>query len=553
MPKLEPVQLDVVTKSDGKGLQQSQKQLQGFSASLKKVGEIAVGMGLANLGTQMVGNLKQFLGESSQAANDLAKAMTTLDIVAPRFGESGAKAQEAARSLGEELRIGTGAAAESLQNLLKSGLDLDTSTELMKRFTNEAITGKSSTISLGQAVQNLSFAYATNNSALGNLSGISENFSDIIKKGEEALIAEGVAAEDITEDMAKLKGMMDITNLTMGSAERFTGSLIDKQAQLDIEMTKLKETIGEGLNVVLAQLYGYLLDTGAIQKFSEGLQQIGAFIIEHKEPFIAFTVGALIPMGVALATVVVPAIWGAVYGLLAFLAPFVLIGAAVAALYLIWTENFLGIRDITMGFVEWFSTNVLPTLTAGFNWIGAVLITLGQIFKNVWNVIIMPLLNVFLGWFQKVFVGRLQIAFNSVTTMLNQMGLTWSTVWTGIKNIVFSVLAAIVAEVKSRVNQIIGLINGMINGANAVGSKLPGYSKISTIPKLANGTNNFAGGLARVGEQGPENVYLPPGSRVEPYSPTSQSGRAIEVTQIINNGVDMDFAFRELEYVLRTT
>ena len=40
----------------------------------------------------------------------------------------------------------------------------------MRRFTNEAITGKSSNISLGaDAVKNLSFAYATGNSALGNM------------------------------------------------------------------------------------------------------------------------------------------------------------------------------------------------------------------------------------------------------------------------------------------------------------------------------------------------------------------------------------------------
>jgi phage-related protein len=552
MAKLEPVQLDIITKSSGKGLQDTEKQLTGFGGTMQKIGTIAAGMGLANLGSQMVGNLKQFLGESSQAANDLAKAMTTLDIIAPRFGESGAKAQESAKALGEELRIGTGAAAEGLQNLLKSGLDLDTAGELMRRFTNEAITGKSSSISLGQAVQNLSFAYATNNSALGNLSGVSENFSDIIKKGEEALLKEGVAAGDITEDMAKLKGMMDLTNLTMGSAERFTGTLIDKQAQLDIEMTKLKETIGNGLNVVMAQLYGFLLDSGAIEKFTEGLQKIGTFIVENKEPFIAFTIGALIPMGIALATVVVPAIWAAVTGMIAFLAPFVLIGAAVAALYLIWTNNFLGIRDIVLGVVDWFNTYVLPTLTNVFNWIGSVLMTLWQIFQNVWNFLIKPLLGAFVTYLRNTFWLPIKNVFDLMTVALEKMGLTWGDVWNGVKTVVFGILSAIVNEVKRRVNDIINVINGMISGANSIGSNVPGYTKINTIPNLANGTDSFSGGMARVGEQGPENVYLPPGSRVTPYSPNGGGERPIEVTQIINSGVDMDFAFRELAYVLRT-
>lgn len=553
MAKLEPVQLDIITKSDGKGIDEASKKVTGFGGTLQKIGSIAAGIGLANIGSQMVGNVKQFLGDASQEASNFAKAMTTLDIIAGRFGESGEKAQQTAAQLGKELRIGVGPAAEGLQNLLKSGLDLDTAGELMKRFTNEAITGKSPTISLGQAVQNLSFAYATNNSALGNLSGVSENFSDIIKKGEEALIKEGVAAEDITEDMAKLKGMMDITNLTMGSAERFTGTLIDKQAQLDQKMTELKVTIGTGLNTALATMMGFFLDTGIIDKFMEGMTKLGEFIVANKEPIIAFTIGALVPMGIALGTIVVPAIWAAVTGMIAFLAPFVAVGAAVAALYMIWTHNFLGIRDITQSVASWFMSSVWPTLQTVFNFIGAALTTLWQIFQNVWNVLIKPLLGAFAGWFKASFWTPIENVFKLMTSALDSMGLTWGDVWNGIKNTVFAILSAILGEVKNKINGVIGIINGMISGANSVGDKVPGYTKINTIPNLATGIDNFRGGMARVGEQGPENVYLPPGSSVTPYSPTGSSGgeRPIEVTQVINSGVDMDFAFRELAYVLR--
>lgn len=555
MPKLEPVQLDIITKSDGKGVDDATKKINGFGGSLQKIGQIAAGIGLANLGSQMVGNIKQFLGEASQEANNFQKAMTTLDIIAGRFGESGLEAQNAAKALGSELRIGVGPAAEGLQNLLKSGLDLDTASELMKRFTNEAITGKSPTISLGQAVQNLTFAYATNNSALGNLSGVSENFSDIIKKGEEALLKEGVAAGEITEEMAKLKGMMDLTNLTMGSAERFTGTLIDKQAQLDQKMTELKVTIGEGLNAALATMIGFFLDTGAIDKFIEGLQKIGTFVVENKEPIIAFTIGALLPMGYGLATVVVPAIWSAVAGFAALMFWPTVIGLAIMALYLIWENNFLGIRDIVNAFVGWFSSYVWPTLQKIFNFFGAALTTLGQIFTNIFNLIIKPLLSLFVTWFNVTFWQPIKMVFDLMTAALNKMGLTWGDVWNGIKAVVFGIMNAIVNEVKSKINMVINIINGMINGANAVGDKVPGYTKINTIPNLYNGTDFFKGGLARVGEQGPETVYLPRGSQVRPYDPVGGGGseRPIEVTQVINSGADLDFAFRELAYVLRTS
>lgn len=558
MPKLEPVQLDIITKSDGKGADDAAKKIDGLGGSMKRIGEIASAIGLANIGSQIVGNIKQFMGEASQEATNFTKAMTTLDIIAGRFGESGTKAQEAAKTLGAELRIGVGPAAEGLQNLLKSGLDLDTAADLMKRFTNEAITGKSPTISLGQAVQNLTFAYATNNSALGNLSGISENFSDIIKKGEEALLKEGVAAGDITEEMAKLKGMMDLTNLTMGSAERFTGTLIDKQAQLDQKMTELKITVGTGLNMVLSEMIGFFLNTGVIDAFVEALKKIGAFVVEYQGPIMAFFIGALIPafvmLGVTLWTSVIPALMTTIANLIILLAPFVAVGLAVTALYLAWDTNFLGIRDIVGNFVNWFTTYVWPSLKKVFDFLGAVLTTLGQIFTNVFNLIIKPLLGAFVTYFNVTFWQPIKAIFDLMTAALNKMGLSWSDVWNGIKAVVFGIMNAIVNEVKNKINFVINIINGLINGANAVGDKVPGYTKINTIPNLFNGTDYFKGGLARVGEQGPETVYLPRGSQVKPYDPVGGGGeRPIEVTQIINSGADLDFAFRELAYVLRTS
>lgn len=205
----------------------------------------------AYIGTQQ---LISFFKSSSEEANNFARSMTTLEIISGRFGVNAKEAQEAAKNLGKELRIGPGAAAEGLQNLLKSGLNLPQAADLMKRFTNEAITGKSAGITLAQAVQNLSFAYATNNSTIGNLSGINENFVNIIDKGRESLIKKGMATEKITDDMAKYEGMINLTNLTMGSAEKFTGTLIDKQAILDQKMLDLKIKVGDMLNPVLSIL-----------------------------------------------------------------------------------------------------------------------------------------------------------------------------------------------------------------------------------------------------------------------------------------------------------
>lgn len=227
------------------GIQKVSGQTDVFGGVIKKLGIIAAG-------AFSVAKIIDFGKQASQEAMNLEKAMITLEIISGKFGVSATEAQKAAQSLGKELRIGVGSAAESLQNLLKSGLNLGQATELMKRFTNEAITGKSANISLSQAVQNLSFAYATGNSALGNMSGISENWIDITERGRETLVKQGMSVKDITDDMAKFRGIMDLTNLTLGSAERFTGTLTDKQAILGQNMVDLKVTIGNLLNPTIA-------------------------------------------------------------------------------------------------------------------------------------------------------------------------------------------------------------------------------------------------------------------------------------------------------------
>lgn len=559
MAKLEPVQVDIITKSDGKGVDDATKKLDGFGGTLQKIGTIAAGIGIANLGQQFLDFGRQFLADASQEANNFTKAMTTLDIIAGRFGESGKKAQTSAQELGSSLRIGVGPAAEGLQNLLKSGLSLDNASELMKRFTNEAITGKSPTISLGQAVQNLSFAYATNNSALGNLSGVSENFSDITEKGRAALEKEGVAAGTITDDMAKFKGMMDLTNLTMGSAERFTGTLIDKQAQLDQKITTLKVSIGEGLNKVLAQMLGAILDSGlldSLSSFASNLGAVGAavqpvtqWIKDHRQALeavgIIITVG-LLPSMVKLAAQLVTstALWIAhnATALATNILSFVTLisnGWAMIAM-LIAKGVQLGITTIA-----WIAYNVATTaadIVTGRLTIGMIAQKAALVASNMW-----------LG-----LVAAAQWAWN-IAMSANPIGL----VIIGVAALVAGIVIAIGQWdnfKKAAVQAIEWVLNKVKELVEWIGKiKIPGIGDIGSIVKKfgggATGVENFGGGMLRVGEQGPENVLLPRGSTVQPYSQAGNSGgdRPIEVTQIINSGVDLDFAMRELAYVIKTT
>lgn len=282
-----------------RGVKDISEKTNAFGDGLKKLAGL---IGTTFAVSKIVGFGKQ----ASEEAMNLEKAMITLEIISGKFGVSAKDAQESARLLGEELRIGVGASAESLQNLLKSGLSLPQAVELMKRFTNEAMTGKSANISLAQAVQNLSFAYATGNSALGNMSGISENWIDITEKGRVALEKEGVATKNITNDMAKFRGIMDLTNLTMGSAERFTGTLIDKKAILGQETINLKVKLGEQLNPKIAEFTDKLTQVIVeVNKLLDKIPQLTRFFEDHKKvieavaSFIALVfIPAIIRMGV---------------------------------------------------------------------------------------------------------------------------------------------------------------------------------------------------------------------------------------------------------------
>lgn len=238
-----------------------QKAQNSISSSVRRISEFVIGGLLVNALSRASDALYQFVGGASSLSADMEKAFTTLEIVAPRFNVPAEKAISIAKTLGKELKIGPVASAESLQNLLKTGLNLDQAQDLLRRFTNEAMTGKSANISLSEAVQNLSFAYQTNNSAIGNLSGMSENWSNITENGLKVLQSQGKllnktvgTLSDAEKEQAKYAGTIALTNLTMGSAKKFQGGFIDNNARIAFVVQDLQSKLGNLINKALTPL-----------------------------------------------------------------------------------------------------------------------------------------------------------------------------------------------------------------------------------------------------------------------------------------------------------
>lgn len=481
------------------------------------------------------------------------KANISLGIMSERFGQNSTKAKALADMLGKDLRIGTGAASEGLQNLIKSGLTLDQSADLLKRFTNEAITGKSESISLADAVKNLTFAYATNNSALGNMSGISENWSNITEKGktilqgwngtanesagiskalagqikayEDSLKKSGKTLSASDDEMAKYVGLLQLTNLTMGSSEKFQGTYTDNVAKMNLKIIELKLALGTLLQNALNPLVQWFTNSGIIDRmtgfiemlgklgtaivglfqgkdttaqiqslmqaftgadpatakaiadaiawFVVQLKLLGDWIIANKELVITFLQGLAIALGSLI-------IIGTIIGLLNMLFnPITLIILLVAALFTAWKTNFLGIRDLVDGVVTF-----LEGLFKNFaNWFKENQDWIMQIAKGTWDIItgIFKLAFSIIGGALKVFGQLLMGDWKGALETVKQ---TAQNVWDAVKQIIGGVLDVIIGNIKRFAGDMIGQLEALWNKVKEIAGKIKdALSQISPFHK----------------------------------------------------------------------
>jgi TP901 family phage tail tape measure protein len=176
---------------------------------------------------------------------------------------------------------------------------------------------------------------------------------------------------------------------------------------------------------------------------------------------------------------------------------------------------------------------VMPELTALWN--GIVTVT-----KTVLGLLIEVIGNVLASTVQG-FQGAFQIIINLVaffvdlfTLNFGKLGPDLLGVLGGIKNIFIGFFSALLGQAPQWGA---GIVNGIISGiASAIpaighvmgqllGALTPTPQKPS-IPHFAGGVSNFGGGLAVVGEQGPELVYLPGGSSVVPGGASTPLARS---------------------------
>ena len=131
--------------------------------------------------------------------------------------------------------------------------------------------------------------------------------------------------------------------------------------------------------------------------------------------------------------------------------------------------------------------------------IGTVAPVLGDLISGAWSVI-SPVLDLAVSAFELVF-SVVERVFPGIQSIIEG---------------VWKVIGPIVEGIGSAVGNVAGKVSGWIDGATAAISGRGG-KKAGSVGANAKGDNNWKGGVTWVGEEGPELVDLPKGSRILPH------------------------------------
>jgi hypothetical protein len=331
-------------------------------------------------------------------------------------------------------------------------------------------------------------------------------------------------------------------------------------AHMKVQLGNVQEAIGGLVNKAIGPVINAMSDWVDSMGGPDGILKSIGDKIKELEPYFPIIAGAiiggLVPAFVALGV----SIWTA----LAPLLPFIAAGAALGLGVKLLIDHFGGLGNVMkqlqpvfQALHQFWSQMLLPALTEVWKAFSERLLPSLQRLWAILEPVLMPVLKA-LGIIIGVviiaqimlFVKALEIGISWLSNIVNWIGNAINWVkgladWFGkIPSMISSAFSSIYDNMTkpfSKAFDFIKDIPGKIVGAvGNIGQLLhdklgdwdiPGpLGKVKdVIPGFASGVTNFSGGLAIVGERGPELVNLPRGSDVIPNTdlPTSFSGRSL--------------------------
>lgn len=239
-------------KTNVSGLGSATSGLVGSFGRLAVAGA-ALGAGIAVV-TQAISSLTSAVGGFIQDAIVMENSLTALSRISQRFGEDADLATQAAKDLASDGLISVATAAEGLQKLMTAGMSLDKAVDLMGAYKDQAAFGRSATLSMDQAVGNLSESFLTESSAIGNLSGQSENYNLILERGAAVLGKKVSQLSEAERAEAKYIGTMQLGALVQGDSEVAATTMGGALSKLKTAQTELSATIGQALAPAVTML-----------------------------------------------------------------------------------------------------------------------------------------------------------------------------------------------------------------------------------------------------------------------------------------------------------
>lgn len=329
------------------------------------------------------------------------------------------------------------------------------------------------------------------------------------------------------------------------------------------------ERLSEGLTlrdviVEIGMLFGQSWEEAS--KFAQGIDEMGVKFMEILTPiwealtsFVSWK-DILIALGVVVASIVLPALGSIV----AAAAPVVLVAAAlVAAVALVrnaWENDWGGIRT---ALTTWWTGTGQPIFNQLRAWLGENIPKALSTLSQYWEDHLLPALRQVWNFAQTYLVPLLGALANlwiaGVKLQLAALKVVWETVlrpalqalW---QFIVERILPAF-DSADGKLGGFVRTIQNVTGWVNTLADKVGNLAnRLWNLPSgaarllgFAGGTGFAPGGMALVGERGPEMVYLPRGARVETAERTAAAmgggGQQVVFAPNIYNNIDLELAF----------
>lgn len=552
---------DLSTVTEGLG-----SAMKAFGADTKDASNytdvLAVAQGQANT---TVSDLFNALSTGGAAAKTVGWSIEDLSVATGVLGDAMISGSEAGNAFKTGLARLADPPKEAAGALEKYGIELFNSDGTMKSFveTQSILHDKFADMSDQEQMAAASAIFGKNQMTKW-LTLIQRSPADISKmsgalaeasgntKGEAKNMADALL-DGVGGSIEKLKSSFDVLKNDLGGIMGdMVKPVIDKVTNMIDAFRKLPDESKKnivGMVMKLAALGPALLIFGKITtgvgslittagRLGRAVSKAGGLVALITSPA-GIVIGVL--AGIALATVliiknwdkvkpVIQKVWGYVKGVFSGLGlHFDVIKGQVGNFIGTVKEDIGRLTEVFGPVLSFFGDVLAVKISVAFGIISGVIGAAGQLIMDVFGAV-MDVFSGVIDFLTGVFTGD------------------WAKVWDGVQKIFEGFAEVLVGIFKAPINAIIGIINGVVGAINGLGFDVPDWVpviggqkfslNIPTIPMLAKGTNYAPGGLAIVGEKGPELVNLPRGSRVYSNSESRRMAAGGGVTLNISKLAD---------------